>query len=110
MPNTCHPSLEHAAKAVLSARESYQIQLPILGRLSFATYGDDEMPISAALPILTLIKRKCAGGAPYVGRPFAYYWWAWVADDGTNRAITTDSELVYTMSDGDWLTRERQDS
>jgi hypothetical protein len=40
-----------------------------------------------------LRKERCAGSAPYVGRPFVYTWT--VATDDMGRAIATDAKIVY---------------
>jgi hypothetical protein len=44
--------------------------------------------------VITLIRHKCAGMAPYVGEPFMYVWYMGIDDYG--RSICSDSEIVYT--------------
>jgi hypothetical protein len=49
------------------------------------------------MPTYTLTKRRCAGPAPYVGRPFIYAWWAAVDEFG--RGIAGDSARQYRDQD-----------
>ena len=48
-----------------------------------------------------LTKRKATGPAPYVGRPFAY-WWRF-ATDQLGRAIAGESFIVYDAVGPRWL-------
>lgn len=62
----------------------------------------DTVPIEPLPRPLTLTKHKCAGAAPYVGRPFRYEWWA--AEDDAHRWIAGDARIVY-LPDHPWNTR-----
>ena len=42
-----------------------------------------------------LERKRCAGPAPYVGRPFRYEWWALV-DERTGRAIGGEAYIAYS--------------
>ena len=62
-----------------------------------ASFAAAEEPLAPALPTYTLTRRRCAGPAPYVGRPFVYHWWAAVDEFG--RAIAADSTRQYNPDD-----------
>jgi hypothetical protein len=58
--------------------------------------GGETDPSRPAFAVRTMTKRKCAGPAPYVGRPFRYEWWVGV--DNLGRAIAGDARIVYASA------------
>lgn len=74
-----------------------EVRLPVTPPLSHLirdigkmTYPAEDFPLPQ---VRTLTKRKAAGLAPYVGRPFHYEWH--VATDDLGRHIAGDSRIVY---------------
>lgn len=63
--------------------------------------ADEVSPTTAAVPErITLTRRTCAGGAPYVGRPFCYRWDAGVDDFG--RCVAGEARIQYTVAEAIW--------
>lgn len=56
--------------------------------------GDNPMEIEAPLPSIIMRKRRAAGPAPYVGRPFVYGWN--IGEDDLGRCIAGESRIFYT--------------
>jgi hypothetical protein len=58
----------------------YQIRIPVLGRITavFGLTTDDLYPAVLDHREIIITRRKAAGPAPYVGRPFVYSWWVGV--------------------------------
>lgn len=55
--------------------------------------ADETYPTEPLPQPMILTRRRCAGPAPYVGRPFCYMWW--VATDDWGRAIAGDAHMRY---------------
>jgi len=69
-----------------------EVLLPILPS-PLRSWSPDGPTVPATLRTRVLTRRLCQGGAPYVGRPFVYQWWA--AVDELGRAIAGESWRVY---------------
>ena len=69
----------------------------ILPPLALDAADYDPSPVAPALRTMTLRRKRCAGGAPYVGDLFFYEWDVLVDDLG--RYIAGDSRIVYRPVD-----------
>lgn len=61
-------------------------------RAQFAMF-DETAPIEPSRPPVVLTRRRAAGPAPYVGRPFVYTWD--VATDPWGRAVASEARIQY---------------
>ena len=76
---------------------AHHIRLPIVPPLRFHAY-DPDAPITVE-PVRDriLTKQRAWGAAPYVGRPFAYWWY--FATDELGRSIAGDTRMRYASED-----------
>lgn len=71
------------------------ILIPVLRPLRLLMSTDlDLYPTEPLNPALRITKRRAAGPAPYVGRPFVYAWN--VSEDDYGRRCAGESRIVYT--------------
>jgi hypothetical protein len=95
-PGTHHPALEGIAKGVrgaIDAGNRHDIVYPVPSKPVFAR----EIPTAwefEPMKTKTMRVERCAGPAPYVGRPFCYTWRAAVDDVG-RWVGGTEVELQY---------------
>lgn len=82
--------------------DRYVIQYP-KQHGSAATWmtGDEQFPTAALPKPLVLTKRKCAGPAPYVGRPFHYVWFA--AEDDAHRWVAGEARMEWITDEITWM-------
>lgn len=106
MPGECHPALTHLREAVLRALESGETRLnyAVAPRLDLAR---DPEPVAPSFRSVSMDVKRCAGLAPYTGRPFMYMWDAMIDEMG--RAIATPARIEYLPPDirnpATWPTR-----
>lgn len=70
----------------------------------FHGFAADSDPVGPSFDVEIVTRNKCAGPAPYVGRPFCYWWW--VGFDRVGHSIAADeTHLVYTVDEWEWHIR-----
>jgi hypothetical protein len=96
MPGDCHPA--YADKPFIRDwlngpnKPRDYILVPIL-RSAFASYDVPTEPIALSPRTMMLMRKRCAGPAPYVGDPFCYEWE--VAVDDLGRVVAGDARIQY---------------
>jgi hypothetical protein len=107
-PGEWHPWYENKRPALqswldgegpLGNRPEIRLAVPPVSRLSFSE--PDSVTTVDGPQELILVKIRCRGLAPFVGRPFCYTWWA--AYDQYQRCITGDVSIEYTVSEFEWM-------
>lgn len=99
MPGEMHPAYSDKPFLMdwLSERGPYadrhEVFLPKPMPPLWSTMTDEPYPTAPMPQPVVLQRRRCAGPAPYIGRPFCYEWWAVVDDYG--RGIGGESRIVY---------------
>lgn len=76
----------------VQGRNSPVIRIPVTRPL-LAAFETDGSPPTLGAGVVTMERRKAAGPAPYVGRPFHYRWWVGV--DNLGRQIASDAWIAY---------------
>ncbi len=102
-PGFCHPYHEQAKRFIIdwldgnSSISGHHIVLPVVERVKFELV---ELEAPLTIPerkTLIMERRRVWATAPYVGRPFGYWWWAGVDNHG--RGVGgTKTTLAYTDS------------
>jgi len=104
-PGVMHPAFEQwpILKDWIEGRgelaDRYNVKYPIMPPVRFSFEPEPE-PIGPGCDIGVITKHKCAGLAPYVGRPFVYWWWVGV--DQLGRAIASEARIKHTISEFEW--------
>ena len=98
MPNEVHPAYADKPELLdfVEGRGRFagsDLKIPQLTRPTVTDRPEDEYPTSIAPRAMTMTRHRCAGPAPYVGRPFRYEWW--VGIDDAKRAIAGEARIVY---------------
>lgn len=102
-PGFCHPYHERHKRAIIDWLDGkfsiggYDLRLPVMERPKF-TLVDADTPLTVPdYKTITVQRRKAFATAPYVGRPFVYWWWTGVDDQG--RGVGgEETTLAYTDS------------
>lgn len=95
-PGVMHPALDEPVfRDWINERGRYANRYDV-------KYVIDLEPLRPAFGVGVITRYKMAGPAPYVGRPFCYWWW--VGIDQLGRAICADDvHLKHTVSEWEWM-------
>jgi len=82
----------------------YDLRLPVPERPKFALIDPDAPLTVPDIKCVTVRRQRAFATAPYVGRPFIYWWWTGVDDHG--RGVGGEkTTLAYTEAGwGPWMT------
>ena len=87
-PGFCHPYHARHKQFIIdwldgnSSIGGYDLRLPVIERPKFGLV-DPSAPLTMPdYRTITVQRRKAWATAPYVGRPFGYWWWTGVDDQG----------------------------
>jgi hypothetical protein len=104
MPGEVHPAyadqpylVDFAAGKMPDLRD--HIVLPVLQRPSIAAF-DDPAPTTLSFKQRIMTRREIAAVAPYVGRPYAYSWFA--AVDELGRWVAEPEARIRYLSPDFW--------
>jgi hypothetical protein len=103
-PNYVNPDhAEYALQLLAYLKEGrYEIVMPILHSGRWAWEQVDT--VSAEVEYSVLQARKVFSQmVPYVGRPFAYMWWAWYDIKLGTTWACGPAIFAYTMSEEEWM-------
>jgi hypothetical protein len=105
-PGVTHPALDLPfLKDWINGKGAYanrwDIKYPVMPPVK-ALFSDEPEPIGPSMDVAIVTKHKCAGPAPYVGRPFCYWWWVGVDELGRT-VCAEETTLQYLMSDWEWM-------
>lgn len=106
-PGFCHPYHERAKQFIIdwldgkSSVGGDRIVLPVVGRPTFGVF-DPSAPLTISeRKMITMRRQKAWATAPYVGRPFGYWWWVGIDDYG--RSVGGEqTTLVHVAEEFDW--------
>jgi hypothetical protein len=107
-PGVVHPALDEPVfRDWINERgpyaNRYDVKYAIAPAFSWAQ--PDPEPLAPSFDVGVITRYKMAGPAPYVGRPFCYWWWVGV--DQLGRAICADDvHLKHLVSDWEWMMYE----
>lgn len=73
------------------------VQIPFVSPMRLEPYDPGAPIVPDVIRAHTLTKRKAIGLAPYVGRPFVYFW-SFAIDD-LGRAVAGDTRIRYADPD-----------
>lgn len=100
-PGFCHPHHERAKRFIVdwldgkSSIGGYDLRLPVVERMKFELYEPLAPVVIPEPKVIRLRKEKAYAIAPYVGRPFGY-WWYTAVDDMGRSVGGEDTNFVYT--------------
>jgi hypothetical protein len=107
LPGECHPyyddGYEFVKRWIEYPKPDYRIVVPVRRTFTVDFLTEVEPDYSTVdLPqMLTIERRKVAAWAPYVGRPFAYWWWA--GTDNLGRWVAANTvHLHYLIDEFEW--------
>lgn len=107
-PGYCHPYHEQRKRFIIdwldgkSSIGGHHLRLPVVERVKFSLY-EAEVPVTIPeSKVLTMRQEKAYATAPYVGRPFVY-WWRVGVDDHGRGVGGTKTTLAHTDTGfGEW--------
>jgi hypothetical protein len=104
-PGVVHPALDKPfLRNWINGRGAYAnrqyVRYPAYA--PFKIDADPEPIATTSMKIETVTQHKCAGPAPYVGRPFCYWWWVGIDDLGRTIAAE-ETTLQYLVSEWEWM-------
>lgn len=109
-PGFCHPYHERAKRIIIdwldgeSSISGHTLMLPVVPPIKFALHEPDAPLTMPDISAITVRRQRAYATAPYVGRPFIYWWWTGMDDHG--RGVGGEkTTLAYTEAGwGPWMT------
>jgi hypothetical protein len=100
-PGFCHPYHEKHKRFIIdwldgkSSINAYDLRLPVIPPIRFTLVDPKDLLAFDDPKTITVRRERAFATAPYVGRPFVYWWWAGVDDHG--RGVGGEkTTLAYT--------------
>lgn len=107
-PGVVHPALDKSfLHDWINSRGPYanrrNVKFPIMPPVWSRGWAAESDPIGPLIDSICIVtKHKCAGPAPYVGRPFCYWWWVGVDQLG-HTICAEETTLHYLMNEWEWM-------
>lgn len=74
----------------------HTLRIPVMPQMRISYTSDDLNVCSSPIKEVVLTRRRCAGPAPWTGRPYHYEWY--VGTDQYDRHVAGDARIVWDSS------------